>query len=179
MRWIASACIRCIPALALGLVACSGGDQPSVSALSFAGVTGYGPANAIIQTGYSEKELGADSFRVRARGSAVTPPERLEQIALARAAEIGVEQKRKFFKASAASHSVVCEDGKTLPHGQTLPVKAPVAEIDVVYAKVQPDPSYLPAAETFAKLTQELAQQTVDAGTKSASAAAVAAKCGK
>lgn len=167
------------------LSACSAAipDGPlSAGSFSLASVTSYSPANAIVTTGYSDREFGEGQFRVRAKGSSVTPPSRLEKIALARAAEIGVEQQLKFFKPGPFAHSVTCKDAKVLPHksGKVAADISPVVELDVVYAKdTVADPGFLPAAETFTRLTGELATEAVDADVKSAAAAAVAAKCGK
>jgi hypothetical protein len=84
------------------LAACSGGETalPSLqtAGLAAGSVTGYTAANALFTNGYSDRELGQDHYAVRASGSAVTPAERLEKIALARAAQIGVETGRAFFK---------------------------------------------------------------------------------
>ena len=169
--------------LGLGLSGCSGVQPPVLAPAGQAGgandtayalgsVTSYGPANAIITTGYSDTELGPDHFEIRAKGSTMTPPERLAKIALARAAEIGVEQKRKFFKAGPAVHHVVCQGARDSAHkgGKVSAERAPVAVLDVVYAKTADDPSYLPSAETFERLTGELAQETFSAEAKAAAA---------
>ncbi len=115
----------------------------SSGVISLASVTTYGAANAIVTTGYSEKELAPDRFEVRVKGSIVTPPERLEKIALARAAEIGIEQKFKFFKSGAFAHSVMCKEAKNAAHknGKVAADRAPAVTVDVVYAKGLSDPS--------------------------------------
>ena len=170
---------------------CSGNPGPTLApdatsgagsgVVSLGAVTSYGAANAIVTTGYSDRELAPDHFEVRAKGSIVTPPERLEKIALARAAEIGVEQKFKFFKAGAFAHAVVCKEAKEGAHksGRVAAERAPAVAVDVVYAKAATDPGYLPAAETFERLSGELGQEGVSPEAKAASAAAVQAKCGK
>lgn len=175
---------------AAALAACSGngptlspdaGSGAGAGMVSLASVTSYGAANAIITTGYSDKELAPDHFEVRAKGSIVTPPEHLEKIALARAAEIGVEQKFPFFRTGPFTHVILCNQAKGATHkGSTVAAeRAPVVAIDVIYAKDAGDVSYLPAAETFERLRAELAQGGVSPESKSASAAAVQAKCGK
>ena len=178
--------------LGLGLSGCSGGQPPvlapanqaggtSETAYALGSVTSYGPANAILTTGYSDTELGPDHFEVRAKGSSMTPPERLAKIALARAAEIGVEQKRKFFKAGPAVQSIVCHAARDTAHksGRVAAERAPVAVLDVVYAKTADEPSFQPSAETFERLRGELAQETVSAEAKAAAASAAQAQCGK
>jgi hypothetical protein len=174
----------------LALSACSGGDQPTIGPLatgpggttfSLAGVTGYHSANAMTTTGYSDRELGPDHYEVRAKGSIVTPPERLEKIALARAAEIGVEQKKKFFRAGAAAHGVICKDARDLVHksGRVAAEVAPTVAFDVVYEKATTEASFLPSEATFERLSRELAEETFAPDAKAATAAAMQAKCGK
>lgn len=171
----------CVLAICAVLAACSDGAAPILTAGGLGSPTGYWHANAIVKSGFSETELSPDSLRVRVEGTGSTPRARIELIARARAAELGVERKGKFFKPGPAAYSVVCEDGKVLAHksGKSLPVAAPVVEVDVVYAKSQVDPSYLPSAETFATLTRALNAQTFDAESRQASAAEVKAACGK
>lgn len=191
-RWDLSMCFGLLGLIASG---CSGG-QPAVlrpdaqtsssasaadAAYALASVTSYGAANAILTTGHSDTELGPDHFEVRAKGSGATPPGRLEKIAHARAAEIGVEQKRKFFKLGPAVHSVICHEARDQAHkaGRVAAERAPVVVVDVVYAKDALDPTYLPSAETFERLSGELSQDTIPADAKVAALRAVQAQCGK
>ncbi|MEQ1695427.1 MAG: hypothetical protein ABL901_06255 [Hyphomicrobiaceae bacterium] len=180
-----------VPAMAaLVLGACSG-NAPSLTpdaatggnagVLSLASVTSYGAANAIFTTGYSDNELAPDHFEVRVKGTLVTPAVRLEKIALARAAEIGVEQKFAFFKAGPFTHAVLCNEAKDATHkgGKVAADRGPVVAIDVLYAKHAADASYLPTAETFERLRSDLAGEVVAPDAKSASAVAARAKCGK
>ena len=166
------------------LGACSGDGGPSLPAgpLAQGSVTSYTAANAILTQGHSETELGPGQFRVKAKGSSVTPPARLEKIAMARAAEIGVEQNQKFFKPGPFVHSAMCAAAKDLPNksGKLGAVRSPVVEMDVVYAKdAAGDPAFLPAADTFAQISAEIASEAVTAEAKAAAAAEIASKCGK
>ena len=163
------------------LGACSATMPDAPGTLSLGLPTGYTAANALFTLGFSEKELAPNQFTVRAKGTAVTPPARLEKIALARAAEIGVEQKMKFFKAAPAVHTIECKDAKVLPHksGKTESTRSPVATLEAVYAKNQDDPAFLPSADTFARLSREISEEAVSAEVMAQVSSAVTAACGK
>ena len=157
-------------------------DVPNAGgAYANASVTGYTSSNAILTTGYSDRELGPDHVEVRVKGSVVTSAERLEKIASARAAEIGVEEKRKFFKVGSVVQSVVCTPPRDQAHkgGRISAEQATVLVMDVVYAKEALDGSYRPSGDTFDRLTRELLDESVSAESKMATAAAVQARCGK
>lgn len=154
---------------------------PSGVGASLSGVTGYGSANAFVSTGYSDREVEPGHVEVRAKGSPVTPVARLEKIALARAAEIGRDRKYAFFKAGPFAHGAVCQGGRELgpKAGKRLADRSATVGIDVVYAKTAEDAGYLPTAETFDRLTRELAEETVSPEAQAAAKTAIEAKCGK
>lgn len=177
-------------ALLLAIGGCSGSPLPSLggdaagvgaNGMSLASITTYGGANAFLTTGYSDREIAADHFEVRVKGSTVTPPARLEKIALARAAEIAADRKFKYFKTGPFAHGVSCKDAKDAAHkgGKVAAERAPVVAVDVVYANEALDAGYMPGAETFARLSGELATESVSAEAKVAAATDVQAKCGK
>jgi predicted small lipoprotein YifL len=173
------------------LTACSNGGDVSLptadtagppgSVASFAAVTGYGASNAFFTTGYSDREIEPDHHIVRAKGSSVTPVGRIEKIALARAAELGVELGRPYFKAGPPTQSVVCKAGKDAIHksGKVPAERNALVEIDVLYAKRPPDASYQVAADVHARLIAELASEGVSAESKAAAVSALADQCGK
>lgn len=116
-----------------------------------------------------------------ATGSAATPKARVEKIALARAAEYGIENNSKYFQTSAPQFSIRCGKRDYVERGQkkTLPARGySVVEIDVAYAATPADASYRPARETGAALRAELQSETVAAADKQAAFAEVAAQCG-
>src|SRR5512134_3861026 len=91
---------------ALLLAGCAGG-------LSMTGATtSYSASNAMMPVGYSELPIDPTHYEVKAAGTEQTPKERVEKIALARAAEIGVEQKLKFFKVAGVTHGASCSKKK-------------------------------------------------------------------
>ena len=152
---------------------------PGETGVAFADVTSYGPSNAIITTGFSERDLRPDHVEVRVKGSSVTPRERLEKLAMARAAELGIEQKRKYFRPGSPVHSVICipARAKTGKGGDVAADRAPLLLMEVVYAKV-PGEGFIPSKETFERLTTEMSQETFSPESKAATAQAVVAKCG-
>ena len=182
MKQSASVIRQLAPVAALVMMgACSATMPDAPGTLSLGSPTGYAAANALFTLGFSEKELAPNQFTVRAKGTAVTPPARLEKIALARAAEIGVEQNMKFFKAAPAVHTIECKDAKALPHksGKTESTRSPVATLEAVYAKDQADPVFLPSADTFARLSREISEDAVSAEAMAQASSAVTAACGK
>lgn len=182
LRWnvLSIACVA-------GFLGACSASEPGATGLSagafpVGSVTSYVAANAILTQGHSEVEIEPGQFRVKAKGSAVTPPARLEKIAMARAAEIGVEQNKKFFKPGTFVHTVACEDARDLPNksGKLPAVRSPVVVLDVVYAKdAAGDPAFQSAADTFARVSAEIAGETVSPEAKAAASAAILAKCGK
>lgn len=144
-------------------------------------ITSYEAANALSPTGYQVTDLGDGRIRVTATGSAATPKARVEKIAVARAAEYGIERNSKYFQTSAPQFSIRCGKRDYVERGQkkTLPARGySVVEIDVVYAATPADASYRPARETGAALRAELQSETVADADKQAAFAEVAAQCG-
>lgn len=164
-------------AAAAALAACSG----DLSGLQAKPVTGYIAANALAPTGHSVSTLPDGRYRVTATGSPYTPANRLEKIAMARAAEYGMEQKMKFFQASAPQAAVRCGKTEYIERGTKKKLPATgyrVVEIDVAYANNQSDPSFQPAKQTADTLKAELVSEVVPEETKDAIAAEVKAQCG-
>ena len=56
--------------------------------------------------GYSQTRIDTH-FQVQASGTDATPTARVEKVARARAAEIGVEQKLKFFKVASVERGII------------------------------------------------------------------------
>ncbi len=85
--------------------------------------------------------------RVTATGSAATPKARVEKIAMARAAEYGIERNASYFQTSAPQFSIRCGKREYLEKGEKkkLPARGySVVEIDVAYATTPADASYRP-----------------------------------
>jgi len=144
-------------------------------------ITGYEASSAFSPTGHHVAELGDGRYRVTATGSAWTPKSRVEKIALARAAEFGIEQKSKFFQTSPPQTSIRCGKREYIEKGEKkrLPARGySVVEVDVVYANQPTDPSYRPVKEVSAALQAELLAEAVADDAKQAAAAEVAAQCG-
>lgn len=170
-------------ASAFGMLAlCAGGCGSDLGGgLQGNAVTPYTASNSFSPTGHHVADLGGGRYRVTATGSASTPKERVEKIALARAAEFGIEQKSKFFQATAPQTSIRCGKRDYIEKGEKkkLPARGyMVTEIDVVYANAATDPSYRPVKETSETLQAELLAEQVADDVKQATSAQVTAQCG-
>jgi hypothetical protein len=162
------------------LLGCSSSDGLTPdSMLTLSGATGYKAANALDTTGHSETEQGPDHYLIRAKGNPFTPPERLEQIALARAAELGAELKYKAYRASAPVHDVVCGKAKARNHKSdgSAATRYRVVEIDVLYVKELGDPTLQPTAAALALIAALDTDQPL-AAAQAAARNATQAKCG-
>ena len=95
-------------------------------------------------SGYSETKVSDTQYQVRATGTEATPKARIEKIARARAAQIGVEQKLKYYKVSSVQFGIVCSKKHEFYKGGTTTAGSrQTALIDVVYAKEPVDASYV------------------------------------
>lgn len=163
---------------AFTLAACSG----DLSSLQTKPVTGYIAANALAPTGHRISALPDGRIRITATGSQFTPASRLEKIAMARAAEYGVEHHKKFYLATAAGPAAVdCRKTEYIERGvkKKLPTKGlRVFEIDVTYANTPAGPDFKSARETSEALKAELLADEITEAEKDAASAEVVAQCG-
>lgn len=164
--------------LALAVAACGsdlgGGLQPN-------SVTAYEAASAFSPTGHHVADLGGGRFRVTATGSAATPKSRVEKIAMARAAEFGIENGGKYFQAAAPQFSIRCGKRDYVEKGEkkVLPARGyTVVQLDVAYSNAPPDPSYRAAKDVSDALKAELQAEAVAEEAKQAALAEVTAQCG-
>ena len=128
-------------------------------------------------TGYSISNGADGSLHVTAAGPPVTPADRLEKIALARAAEYGNERHIKTFKATPAVVSITCGKTKVSIKGQQTDLKPTdyrVVAIDVTYGTDASDPQVRSSRETADALKAQLASETVPPDVQSAAAQEVA-----
>jgi len=169
-----------------GLAACSL-DSSSLgttsslapSSLSLSNVAGYQAANMFLTTGYNETQIAADHYEVRANGTDQTSKERVERIALARAAEIGVENKLAYFKVNDTRHGAVCKAKQTgYKSADAGAVRYPTVILDVSYAQAPADANWQEAKSSFDRIKGELAAETPDAALKAAAAADIKDRCG-
>lgn len=143
-------------------------------------VTDYVAASMLSPMGHSVSGLADGRVRVTATGSATTPVDRLQKIALARAAEYGSVENKKFFQATAPVTSYRCQKGERLERGHTVkqPTRAyTVVTVDVTYAPNAVDTSYQPTKATAAAIQQEILAQSVPPDVQAANADQVVAQC--
>jgi hypothetical protein len=153
-----------------------------MSDLSTSSVASYKPANLFSPNGYSVSQNADGSLHVMAAGPPGTPTDRLEKIALARAAEYGDEQHAKTFKATAPQTSITC--GKT--HTQIKqerveihPLDYRIVAVDVTYGADPSESGAKPTKQTAQALKAELASETVPPDAQAAAAQEVAQHCGR
>jgi hypothetical protein len=98
---------------------------------------------------------------VQASGTEATPKDRVAKIACARAAQIGVDEKLKFFKVTSVQHSIICNRRQEGYKTTSTPASAqPSVVLDVVYAKDTTDPSFQSSEETLNTLKTDLAAES-------------------
>jgi hypothetical protein len=158
--------------LALLLVGCAGTDLKPVASLS--------ASNMMAPSGYSETKISDTQYQVKATGTEATPKTRIEKIARARAAQIGVEQKLKYYKVSGVQYAAACGKKHDFYKGGSTSAEArQTVSIDVVYAKEPLDPTYLSASESFETLNGELSNEVIAPDAKAAAQQEARAGCGQ
>jgi hypothetical protein len=160
---------------------CLGACGATMGDLSTSSVATYKPASFFSPNGYSVSANADGSLHVTAAGPPGTPADRLEKIALARAAEYGNERHAKTFQATPSQTSIVC--GKTKisnKDGQVnvQPLDYRMVAIDVTYGNTQ-GPAVRPIRGTADALKAEIASQSVPADVQAAAAQEVAQHCGR
>jgi hypothetical protein len=153
------------------------GDFSASSIASYQAASIFTPSN-----GYSVSANADGSLHVTAAGPPATPADRLEKIALARAAEYGNERHAKTFKATPPQTSIRC--GKTkisTKEGQVnvRPVDYRVVAIDVTYDADSQGPGVQQIHGTADALKAEIASQSVPPDVQAAATQEVAQRCGR
>lgn len=164
---------------AIALSAC-GANMNELSTSST--IAGYQPASLFSPTGYSISNGANGGIHVTAAGPPGTPVDRLEKIALARAAEYGDEQHLKTFTATPAQVSLKCGKTKVYIKGERNDIKPAdyrVVEIDVTYGTDALDPQVRKTHETAETLKTQLASESVPPDVQAAAAQEVAQQCGR
>ncbi len=166
-------------AAALIMAGCSTG----IGGIGATGALPYQPSNAIVSAGYSETIIGPDRYRIEVKGPVTTPRERMEKIAATRAAEIGSENKLKFFKIETMAHNTLCKSYVSggQPGSGAGPTKktqqVAVLTADVSYAAAPVDASYVDSKSAFDQYRAALDAPS-DAPALADPAPAPAATCG-
>lgn len=170
-RFVRCAVLVLVPAL---LGACGAGLSNS----GLGTIAEYKASNIIAPVGYEDTILSDTQTAVAATGTDITPFERLEKIATARAAELGVTKKQAFFKVTGLTRDVKCTKKKSRTKVPDVEASVwPTVRLEAVYSPSQMDGSYLSTRETFERLKAELAAETVPADAMQAAAADARARC--
>jgi hypothetical protein len=153
------------------------GDFSASSIASYQAASIFTPSN-----GYSVSANADGSLHVTAAGPPATPADRLEKIALARAAEYGNERHAKTFKATPPQTSIRCDKTKIFTkEGQVnvRPVDYRVVAIDVTYDADSQGPGVQQIHGTADALKAEIASQSVPPDVQAAATQEVAQRCGR
>ena len=125
-------------------------------------VADFTAASVFSPVGYNQTKIDDTHYQVQASGTEATPKDRIEKIARARAAQIGVDEKLKFFKVTSVQHSITCNRRQDGYKSTPTPASArPSVVIDVVYAKDATDPSFQSSEEALNTLKTDLAAESV------------------
>jgi hypothetical protein len=161
-----------VPMCALALVACGSVDMKPVASLS--------ATNMMSPSGYSESKVSDTQYQVKATGTESTPKARIEKIARARAAQIGVEQKLKYYKVTNVQFGIHCgKKHEFYKGGATAAGSRQTVMLDVIYAKEPPDPTYVSAQESYEALNGELNAEVIAPDAKTAAEQEARAGCGR
>lgn len=143
-------------------------------------VASFGASNVLSPSGYSETKISDTQYQVTATGTEATPKARIEKIARARAAQIGIESKLKYYKVTNVQYGVVCQKKKEFYKGGAVQAGSrQTVLVDAVYAKEPLDPTYVSAADSFASLNGELENQAIAPDEKTAAEQEARAACGQ
>jgi hypothetical protein len=143
-------------------------------------VATYGPANIMSPTGYAQSRIDDTHFKITATGTEATPKERVEKIARARAAQIGAQEKFKYFKVDGVQHGFDCSKRQEgYKSGDVPPTSRPKVVLDVVYAKEPTDPTFASSDDTYQALSAELASEVVAPEAKATAMQETRAGCGQ
>ena len=167
-----------IAALAASGLASCGANLANVASSS--DITGYEAASYFSPVGYSVSQTPDGHFRITTVATVITPKDRVEKIALARAAEYGHESQKKFYQAQPARMSIRCGKAEKIEKGQKIAVTPhdyAVAEVDVIYADSAVDPSYRATKDTADALKTELQSQVVASDAQSGFGSEASAQC--
>ncbi|MGH6737946.1 MAG: hypothetical protein ACREDY_02735, partial [Bradyrhizobium sp.] len=135
-----------------------------MSDLTTSSVASYQPASFFSPNGYGVSANTDGSLHVTASGPPATPTERLQKIALARAAEYGNEQHLKTFTATAPEVSIKCGKSKLPTKDGSInvrPLDYRLVSVDVTYGSDVTDPRAKNTRETANTLKAELAAEIV------------------
>ncbi len=131
-------------------------------------------------SGYSQTKLDDTHYQVKATGTEGTPTARLEKIARARAAEIGIEDKLQYFKVTGVQPSFLCTKKQAGYKSEPLPASGhPVVVLDVTYAHEALDAGFVNSAETFKALSGQIASEAVAPDASAAAIQATRTGCGQ
>jgi hypothetical protein len=170
-RTNAAALLTLLPCGAL-LGACAGADLKPVAS--------FGASNMMSPSGFSETKVSDTQYQVQAAGTEATPKARIEKIARARAAQIGVEEKMKFYKVANVQYGIACSKSHEFYKGGSVPSGSrQTVMLDVVYAKEPTDATFISTSDSYNALSGELSNEVIPPEAKAAAQQEARAGCGQ
>ncbi len=143
-------------------------------------VASFGASNVLSPSGYTQTKVSDTQYQVKATGTEATPKARIEKIARARAAQIGIEEKLKYYKVTSVQFGVVCDKKHEFyKGGATANGSRQTVLVDVVYAKEPLDPTYVSAKESFEALNGELDNEVIPPDQKAVAEQESRSACGQ
>ncbi len=151
---------------------CAGADLKPIAS--------FGASNMLSPSGYSEAKISDTQYQVTATGTEATPKARIEKIARARAAQIGVESKLKYYKVTNVQFGAVCDKKHEFyKGGQTANGARQKVMVEVTYAKEPLDPTYVSAKESYETLNGELENEIIPVDQKAVAEQEARSACGQ
>jgi hypothetical protein len=142
-------------------------------------VASFGASNVLSPSGYAQTKISDTQYQVKATGTEATPKSRIEKIARARAAQIGVEEKLKYYKVTNVQYGAVCDKKHEFyKGGATAAGSRQTVLVDVVYAKEPLDSTYVSSKESFDALNGELDNEIIPADAKAVAEQEARVACG-
>lgn len=122
-----------------------------------------------LQSGFSTRQTGPESYEIAVDGAAATPVARLVAIGFARAAEIGLEHSWKNLRVVEIKRTAHCNPARQ-EHAPEAAITggSPRLVLQVVYGPSATGPEVRDSAETFAEMRGRLAQMTTSEAEKEA-----------
>ncbi|WP_297970034.1 hypothetical protein [uncultured Amaricoccus sp.] len=158
---LASLLAACVLTPCLLLAACSAGNESigAVGSLGPPATVPYQPSNAIAPAGFKESLLGPNHYRIEVTGNANASLARLEKIAATRAAEIGRDNRLRYFKLDNLQYATRCTPKRSTHrgggHGE---LNYRILTAEATYAPTAPDSTYRESRAAFDQLRAELDQ---------------------
>lgn len=121
---------------------------------------GYKKIDQFYGTGYEERKISKNKYEVSATGHAMTTHKRLLNLATARAAHIGIENRYKYFKIVSNNSSVKCHT-RYVNRNRADTLVSEKLKIIAVYSNNKKDTKYQASNVTFKEMKSRLEKEPI------------------